>query len=159
QVTAYTQTADDIEAGIGNKPKAGQIAGNFNSLIMMRVKTPETAAYLTDLVPEVQVDLLMSVSGASDSDKPSEFSTANQDRLSSQDVPMLEPGDLTQLPKGQAFAMIEGGRLYKLRLPMPGANDDLPPGLAFMAEDMRSRYSSNEDWYHEEQWWQREAAA
>ena len=32
---------------------------------------------------------------------------------------MLTPADLTQLPKGQAFALIEGGQLYKIRLPLP----------------------------------------
>jgi len=37
QVTAYTQTWSDIEARIGNAAKAGQIAGNFNTLIMLRV--------------------------------------------------------------------------------------------------------------------------
>lgn len=43
QVTAYTQTWSDIEARIGNHAKAGQIAGNFNTLIMLRVKELATA--------------------------------------------------------------------------------------------------------------------
>ncbi len=34
QVTAYTQTWSDVEARIGNRVKAGQAAGNFNTLIM-----------------------------------------------------------------------------------------------------------------------------
>ena len=38
QVTAYTQTWSDVEARIGSPAKAGQIAGNFNTLIMLRVK-------------------------------------------------------------------------------------------------------------------------
>src|SRR6185295_4044390 len=38
QVTAYTQTWSDVEARIGSEAKAGQISGNFNSLIMLRVK-------------------------------------------------------------------------------------------------------------------------
>jgi hypothetical protein len=32
QVTAYTQTWSDVEARIGSPAKAGQIAGNFNTL-------------------------------------------------------------------------------------------------------------------------------
>src|SRR6185437_14994040 len=38
QITAYTQTLSDIEARIGNRAKAGQIVGNFNNLIMLRVR-------------------------------------------------------------------------------------------------------------------------
>ena len=33
QVTAYTQTWSDVEARIGNKAKAGQVAGNFNTMV------------------------------------------------------------------------------------------------------------------------------
>jgi len=42
QVTAYTQTWSDVEARIGSLAKAGQIAGNFNTLIMLRVKEVAT---------------------------------------------------------------------------------------------------------------------
>jgi hypothetical protein len=38
QVTAYTQTWSDGEARSGSRAKAGQVAGNFNTLIMLRVK-------------------------------------------------------------------------------------------------------------------------
>jgi conjugal transfer pilus assembly protein TraD len=34
-------------------------------------------------------------------------------------VPAINTNDMLNLPKGQAFAMIEGGQLYKLRLPLP----------------------------------------
>ena len=38
QVTAYTQSRGDIEARLGNSAKACQVEGNFNNLIMFRVK-------------------------------------------------------------------------------------------------------------------------
>lgn len=38
QVTAYTQTSSDIEARIGNAAKTAQVQGNFNNLIMLRVR-------------------------------------------------------------------------------------------------------------------------
>ncbi len=55
QVTGYTQTASDIEAGIGSRPQAGQIFGNFNTLFMLRVKNEETARVLTDQLPKVRL--------------------------------------------------------------------------------------------------------
>ena len=69
---------------------------------------------------------------------------------------MLTPADLVRLPKGQAFALLEGGRLWKLRMPLPDDRADaaLPPSLAVMTEDMQRRYVTNEHWYRTaERWW------
>ena len=41
---------------------------------------------------------------------------------------MLSPSDLVQLPKGQAFALIHGGQLHKIRMPLPdGSHDPMMP--------------------------------
>ena len=66
QVTAYTQTWSDVEARIGSPAKAGQIAGNFNTLIMLRVKEVATAELLTDQLPEVHVVSTIVSSSVSD---------------------------------------------------------------------------------------------
>ena len=54
---------------------------------------------------------------------------------------MLEPTDLVQLPKGQAFALIHGGQLHKIRMPLPSAEHDplMPEGLASIGQVLRSR--------------------
>ncbi len=145
QVTVYTQTWSDVEARIGSRAKAQQIGGNLNTLIMLRVKNADTAKILTDQLDEVELVTTMSASQASDSNDPldfSDFTSRNEDRLSARAVPMISPADLTRLPKGQAFALIEGGRLYKLRLPLPDAEHDplMPEDLEAVAEDMRGRY-------------------
>jgi hypothetical protein len=82
------------------------------------------------------------VSGAGDIASPEgyeDFTSSNEDRLSSETVPTLMPADLTSLPKGQAFALLEGGNLYKLRLPLPlpDPNSGVPDNLAEMASQMR----------------------
>lgn len=145
QVTVYTQTWSDVEARIGSRAKAQQIGGNLNTLIMLRVKNADTAKILTDQLDEVELVTTMSASQASDSNDPldfSDFTSRNEDRLSARAVPMISPADLTRLPKGQAFALIEGGKLYKLRLPLPDAEHDpmMPKNLDAVAEDMRARY-------------------
>ena len=136
QVTAYTQTWSDVEARIGSRAKAGQVAGNFNTLIMLRVKELATAEMLTDQLSRVEVHALTSVSGVDDSSEPGsaiDFKSRNEDRLSVSEVPMLTPAELVALPKGQAFALLEGGALWKLRMPLPDPNDD-PLMLADFAE-------------------------
>jgi conjugal transfer pilus assembly protein TraD len=146
QVAVYTQTWSDVEARIGSRAKAMQIGGNLNTLIMLRVKNTDTAKILTDQLDEVELVTTMSASQASDSNNPldfSDFTSRNEDRISTRLSPMIGPADLVRLPKGQAFALIEGGKLYKLRMPLPDASHDplMPEDLAAVADDMQSRYA------------------
>lgn len=145
QVTVYTQTWSDVEAKIGSAAKAGQIGGNLNTLIMLRVKNTETAEILTDQLPMVDVASSTLVSGATDANDPhdfADFSSNAQDRISTREVAMIQPADLVQLPKGQAFALIEGGQLVKIRMPLASDADDamMPENLQAMCADMARKY-------------------
>lgn len=145
QVTAYTQTWSDVEARLGNKAKAGQIAGNFNTMIMLRVKELATAEMLTNQLDSCEVSTLMEVSGVNDSSDPFssvDFSSSNEDRLSTTEVPLVSAATLMALPKGQAFALLEGGHLWKLRLPLPDARHDpaMSGTILTIAQDMQRRY-------------------
>lgn len=152
QVTAYTQTLSDIEAGIGNAAKAGQVVGNFNNLIMLRVRETATAELLTGQLRDVEVLTSTVISGVTDSSDPqsqSDFISNTQDRISSLSVPLLEPAALIQLPKGQAFALLEGGQLWKIRLPLPIAEkDELPEHIQQLADNMRQYYRTGEQWWN-----------
>lgn len=152
QVTAYTQTWSDVEARIGSRAKAGQVAGNFNTLIMLRVKEMVTAEMLTAQLPRVEVFSLMQVSGASDSSDPGssvDFTSRNEDRISATEVSLLTPAEMIALPKGQAFALIEGGHLWKIRTPLPGSrrDDAMPEDLAAIAAEMARKYTTNDYWW------------
>lgn len=145
QMNAYTQTLSDIEAGIGNKAKAGQIIGNFNTLFMLRVKNEETARLLTDQLPKVRLYTKTPESRITDNndpDTPVDFISQNSDRFSEQDADVVSPADLMALPKGEAFALIEGGQLYKLRLPMPGSDPVLPKDMTEVKRLLQQRYSA-----------------
>ena len=145
--SVYTQTLADIEAGLGNRARAGQVTGNVtNTIIMLRVADLETAKLLTERLGKVEVNALMLVSGTHDSstpESPVDFTSSTQERISGQTVPMLEPGHLMKLPRGQAFVLMEGGQLYKLRLPLSHSGEQtLPSDLAAIARDMARRYRS-----------------
>lgn len=130
QVTAYTQTWSDVEAQIGSRAKAGQVAGNFNSLIMLRVRELATAKMLVDQLPRVGVVGKSTSSGAGDSSKIGseiDFETSHADSLSKSDAPLVGPTELFTLPRGQAFALLDGGGLWKLRFPLPNPKDKLVP--------------------------------
>lgn len=152
QVTAYTQTWSDVEARVGNKAKAGQVAGNFNTLIMLRVKELATAEMLTNQIDTCNISTLMEVSGVNDSADPSssiDFTSQNQDRISVTEMPMISPATVMALPKGQAFALLEGGNLWKIRIPLPTKANDalLPKNLQEVATEMQRRYLTNDHWW------------
>jgi hypothetical protein len=49
---------------------------------------------------------------------------------------MLEQNDVLNLPKGQAFALLEGGKLYKLRMPLPKMDEAEKEMLSSSVEDL-----------------------
>ena len=152
QVTAYTQTLSDIEARIGNRAKAGQVIGNFNNLFMLRVRETATAELLTRQLPKVEVHTTSIVSGATDTSDPqghTAFTSNTQDRITSTSVPLIEPAHVVNLPKGQAFALLEGGNLWKLRMPLPAPDPDeaMPKDLQALAGYMRQHYSDAGEWW------------
>lgn len=153
QVTAYTQTLSDIEARIGNAAKASQVIGNFNSLVMLRVREKNTAMLMTDQLPEVGVYQKTLTSGVTDVSRPGEgtdFNSNVNDQVTLVKVPMISPSDIINLPKGQAFALLEGGRLWKIRMPLPVSDDSdrfMPASLKQLADTMEKNYHSGESWW------------
>ncbi|EAS1759890.1 type IV conjugative transfer system coupling protein TraD [Salmonella enterica] len=152
QVTAYTQTLSDIEARIGNAAKAGQVIGNFNNLVMLRVRETATAELMTGQLHSVDVLTSTVISGVTDSSNPetgTDFTSNTQDRVSSVSVPLIDPAALIQLPKGQAFALLEGGQLWKVRIPLPAADQDefMPETILQLADYMKKHYHTGEQWW------------
>lgn len=147
QVTALTQTWKDVEARIGSEAKAEQIGGNFNTLIMMRVKNTSTAEILTNQLPETKVISSTQSSSASEGSDPTlvaGFTSRNEDKIGAEAAELVAAADLVKLPKGQAFALVEGGRLIKVRMPLPSRdNEDYPSHLTEIARKMEARYSGS----------------
>ena len=119
----------------------------------MGVKEIATCEMFTKQLPEVSVSEIMAVSGVTDNlDTVGGFTSNNQDRISISRVPMISPADIVALPKGQAFVLLRGSELWKIRIPMPSKVDDqeLPDNLGDMLRHMRSSYTSVVDWqsYH-----------
>lgn len=64
-------------------------------------------------------------------------------------VPMIEPAHIVQLPKGQCFALMQGGALWKVRMPLPAPDPDesMPQDLQQLAEYMRQSYTETGQWW------------
>ncbi|CRL66025.1 type IV conjugative transfer system coupling protein TraD [Proteus vulgaris] len=152
EVTAYTQTLPDIEARVGSVAKAAQVVGNFNSVVMLRVRHTETAELLTKQLPEVEVYTKMLISGVTDisnADMGGDFTSNTQDRVSTVRTPLITPANIINLPKGQAFALLNGGQLWKLRMPLPSDKADLlmPESMNQIVDYMRQHYRTSDTWW------------
>ena len=148
QVTAYTQTLPDIEARVGSKSKAEQMLGNFNTVIMLRVLNESTAKLLIEKTNKVNVSDIATFSGSSDNpDLTSRvrFRATVQSREVSQSVELLRTSDLAKLPKGQAFALLDGNNLYKLRMPLLQYDQHavIPDDIDAVARAMERNYSTS----------------
>ena len=129
QVTAYAQTKQDLEVALGSRAMAEVTKGNLNTLIMLRVENEETANLLVSVLPDVHVVSHTQVSMVSDTPLGEDgvyFNTTNEDRVQTIAVPMIDVNDIVSLPKGQAFLSVNGGELYKIRIPLP-VNDGIAP--------------------------------
>ena len=64
-------------------------------------------------------------------------------------VPMIEPPHIVGLPKGQCFALLQGGQLWKIRMPLPAPDPDevMPRDLQQLAGYMRQSYTDATQWW------------
>ncbi len=151
-ISAYSQTYSDIQAKIGVEAKAKQVSGNFNNLFMFRVKEVETAEIMTNQLPSVNVDEITLIAGYNDSSDPDsdiDFTSRHEDRTTTTQTTMLEPHDVMKLPKGQCFALTEGGHLSKIRMPLTKKIKSKKLNVAFedITHDMRTRYRTSSTWW------------
>jgi hypothetical protein len=121
RVTVYTQTIADIQAKLHSDAKAKQVLGNLGTVIMLRVTDINTAETLLAQLPRVPIEDVTQLSSVNDTPTAEDgvfFNSHNEDRISIKEMPMLNPNDLLSLPPGQAFALLKGGKLFKLRFPI-----------------------------------------
>jgi len=114
-----TQTLSDFEARTGSKPKALQILGNLNNLIVLRVIDGDTQTYITDNLPKTRYRYLMKTHATSSSSSdPLEHSGNHGERLMEEEADLFPAQLLGMLPNGQFIAKVSGGRIIKGRLPL-----------------------------------------
>jgi hypothetical protein len=142
-VTAYTQTWSDVEARLASTARAGQVAGNLNTLIMFRTKEAKTVDMLLNQLPKIPILRVVPASNSADSphgDQGIFYQSSNEDRFTHAEVTLIQQSDILNLPKGQAFCLLEGGKLYKIRVPLPKHDDvKIPATVEALVEQMRER--------------------
>lgn len=119
QIFAATQTISDFESRLGSKAERQKVLGNFNNVISLRLKDPDTMKFFSDSVLTTRMQSVMrSQSTSSDDDDPLSVSANLGERLVEEEVQMVPPQVLGMLPNLEFFAMVSGGTLLKGRIPI-----------------------------------------
>ena len=101
---------------------------------------------LAGATAQVEVFTLMSVSGWTARRSPAwhRFQIPQRGPHQRLRSAAAHPRELIALPKGQAFALLEGSQLWKLRIPLPVDDSDMPESLAEIANEMERAYITND---------------
>jgi len=147
-VTAYTQTWSDVEVRLKTAAKAGQVSGNMGTVVMFRCKeaaTVETFLSQLPIVPILRVTPASSSADTSHGEEGVYYRSTNEDRFTHNEQRLIEQSDVLNLPKGQAFCLLEGGKLYKLRIPLPQQENeiDVPKNIAAIITAMRAKQKNS----------------
>jgi conjugative coupling factor TraD (SXT/TOL subfamily) len=146
-VTAYTQTWSDVEARLKTAAKAGQVAGNIGTVVLFRCKEAATVDMFLNQLPTVPVLRVVPASSSTDTSHGEEgiyYRSTNEDRFTHSEHRLIEQNDVLNLPKGQAFCLLEGGKLYKLRMPLPKQEViDIPIQIEHLIQAMLAKKISS----------------
>jgi conjugal transfer pilus assembly protein TraD len=111
-----TQTLSDLEARLANKAKAGQVLGNLNNTIILRVPDPDTQEHLIKGIPKTSVSYVMRTQGTTTSPTAVTAHGGNVgERLMYEEADMLSPGLLGQMPDLEGMAKMASGELVKIK--------------------------------------------
>jgi len=140
KVTAYTQTVNDLGAAFsGNSHKSKMMLGNFGTVVMMRIANLDTARIFTECLEVVRARTQLPTTLLQDRSYPDGgeyFSTSNTDIVQEDKVSLVTENDLFSLPKGQALVLTDGGELYKIRIPLPGHDENEQRGIAMIMQEV-----------------------
>lgn len=117
--TLATQTFADFAAALGDENKARQVLGNLNNIITLRVTDAKTQEYICDSLPKTRVKYVMQTQGTNSASGTGDPHSGNiGERLMEEEVDLITPAMLGQLPDLEFFARLVDGRLLKGRLPI-----------------------------------------
>ena len=146
-VTAYTQTWSDVEARLNSSAKAGQVAGNIGTVVIFRCKEVSTIEMFLGQLPKVPILRVIPASSSSDTSHGKEgvyYHSTNGDQFIHSEQRLIEQNDVLNLPKGQAFCLLEGGKLHKLRMPLPTHTEiNLPKNIETLITSMREHQKNH----------------
>lgn len=122
------QSIADLTVRLGSKDKCEQVLANLNNILSLRIRSAETAKYVSDLFGEVQTRQLevSYSSGAGSSEAFTEFRSNTSRSLKAEKTALVSAALLMRLPPLHFFAFLAGRGIYKGALEFIEAKREAP---------------------------------
>lgn len=129
RLSMYEQDIPNISKSISDKYAATNFfLSLFNQLIVLRSTNQYICDYFMQRQKDVYVTTTDLISGAADNSNIQsdiKFSSSTTLRQTKQKTQLLSLHDFASLPIGQAFCLLEGNQLYKIRSPLVEYDESL----------------------------------
>ncbi|MGZ8256639.1 MAG: conjugative transfer system coupling protein TraD [Gallionella sp.] len=114
RVSLAMQTFADLPARLGDENKARQVLGNVNNMIVFRVTDADTQTYITEGIPKIKYkSISLKYGHGADAHLQDEYKSSYAEGLLSEEVDLIPPAMLGELPPLHFFAKVSGGRIIK----------------------------------------------
>ncbi|WP_231370138.1 conjugative transfer system coupling protein TraD [Thioalkalivibrio sp. ALE16] len=115
-----SQTMSDVDVRLGGQANALQALGNFNNGLFLRVRDGGTQEYITKALPNVRIED-MEIGYREQGGEIGEMETAKagySEAMKKEDLELVPPPLLGEIPDLQYFAHLKDGRLLKVLTPI-----------------------------------------
>ncbi len=114
RVSLAMQTFADLPARLGDENKARQVLGNVNNMIVFRVTDADTQTYITEGIPKIKYkSISLKYGHGADAHLQDEYKSSYAEGLIAEEVDLIPPAMLGELPPLHFFAKVSGGRIIK----------------------------------------------
>lgn len=118
RVTIATQTFADFASRLGDENKARQVLANTNNKIALRILDSETQKYIAEGIPKIKSRSMSVMYNHSIDANMNDNDAGYREEAALEEVDLIPPAILGELPPLHYFARLSGGETIKGRIPI-----------------------------------------
>lgn len=121
-----TQSLEDFTARLGSNSEKNRVLANISTRIVMRLQDTASCQFFSDQVARTSIKTRSRTRTAANTSENlllDGVSIGDRENVTI-GVPMIAPDLYARLPKGEAFVICQGGRIFKIRIPFIHQNEE-----------------------------------
>lgn len=128
-VTLATQTKADFAARTQNEHTLGQVTGNCNTIISLRLSDDQSGRLVSSILGNALIATESRTLSFTENPHNDEVNYGGSKTITAGEAPLVTPSMLSKLPPGEFFARLPNASVVKGKIPMVTAGDERQPGL------------------------------
>ncbi len=128
-VTLATQTKADFAARTQNEHTLGQVTGNCNTIISLRLSDDQSGKMISSILGNALIAQESRTLSFTENPHNDEINYGGSKTIAAREAPLVTPSMLSKLPPGEFFARLPNASVVKGKIPMVTVQDEPPLGL------------------------------